>query len=394
MSDQKTATVFKELYHEIVEDSSNPYIKKQIFRTLRRLGFLGKIAKYRKHRPMYYGFFWGDLPIGGAKNLIMGSDSSEDSTLTRRFVVATDYETPSEDLDVEHVTYTPNGFAWRGRTLDQSISVVAVRNPKRFLKEIPRRPSLHLAEGTLIQAQTPFTYGDWVPEHRNSIIAAKEFPLPLVLPNWIGRRPYVQKELSDLGIDYLVINSSVHIKKARVLRKKHVLNLLLSDDIKAYRTAFKAPAPKPKHGKIVYLSRGSFSRTIKTEGRHYPSNTIGKIVNELGGKVVETNGKDRDYYREIAAEADIVIADHGGAMFNLMEWRPHTVIEIVEDGWWNQCFVFLSAACGVKYHGIIRSTQRSEDEIRLQITQHIENAATKKEFPTIQKISLEEAIRL
>jgi len=281
MSKEKSDRVFNEIYTEIVIDSDKSFLNKTIFRIIRRLGFFNSIGEFRKHRPMYRGFFWGDLPVGGAKSLILGSagpEKVEDNSPARRFVVARDYETPAQNLNVKNVTYTPNGFAWRGWTLDQSISAVSVRSPKRFFKEIPCRPPRQIVEGTIIQAQTPFTFGDWVPEHRNSILAAKQFPSPLILPNWIGNRSYVHKELSELGVDYIVLNDSIHIENVHVLKKKHILNLLLEEDVQVYRSTYRVLDNSPESGNIIYLSRETFSRTVETTGRQYPSRIISKIV--------------------------------------------------------------------------------------------------------------------
>jgi hypothetical protein len=256
------------------------------------------------------------------------------------------------------------------------------------------RPTHPIDEGTIVQSATPFTYGDWAGDQRNSILSSKKFPTPLILPSWIGNRWYVKKDLSDLGVEYVIADSSIFIRNAYVLRKKSVCNLLFEDDVQAYKAAYNSPDVTPKPGSIVYLSRGSFSRTIEMAGRNYPSDIIGKIVEELGGRVIDTNGKDRNYYQNIATEADIVIADHGGALFHIMEWKPRVVIEMIEDGWWWPCFPFLSAACGAVYHGIIRSSQRSESDLRKQIIEHIENAARKQDVLTVRKISPEEALSI
>lgn len=394
MLKDKSDTTYQDIYKEVNEFKKN-WLSRRFFRILRKLRLMNSSRGYRAHRPMYHAHFWGDRPIEGQRGLIIGSDPSESSEkdeLERSFVVSRGYIEPTENHSISNVTYTSRGYAWVGWALDGSSSSVDMKSPLRFFKEIPFRTSRRINEGTIVQSFTPFTYGDWVPEHRNSIISAEKFPVPLVLPSWIGNRSYVQQELSDLGVEYIVIDRSIFIENAYVLGKKHPFNLMLEEDVQAYKAAYNVPDVKPKYGEIVYLSRGLFSRSVEMAGRNYPSDVIGKIVEELGGRVIDTNGKNREYYREIADQADIVIADHGGAIFNIMEWKPRVIIEIVEDGWWNACFVFLSAACGATYHGIIRSSYRSESDLRNQIMAHIENGAKKHDRLTIQKMSPEEAL--
>ncbi|MDU8945525.1 glycosyltransferase family 61 protein [Ovoidimarina sediminis] len=366
------------------------FSKKTMIRILRRLGFLDDSSITRERKSKYCAYFWGDQPASSIQDIILDSDPDEylaGARCMRSYVVVNDFVVPPKNLKIANVTYTSNGFAWIGKKLDSNASVtkLTTRSVLRFFKEIPLRTPSRITQGTIVQAHTPYTYGDWVAEHRNSIISAKEFPRPLVLPAWIGTRPYVQKELSDLGIEYKVIEDNTLIEEAYVLSIKHLGNILLEEEVQFYREAFKVPNVIPKQGKIIYLSRVSFRRTVETPGRSYPSEIIGQIIRDIGGRVIDVDGKDRDYYRKFADEADIVIADHGGAMFNILEWRPRVVIEIVEDGWWIPCFVFLSAACGVNYHGIVRSSHRSESDLRDQITMHIENGVSKKDRLTIHE---------
>ncbi len=398
MSNDKSTSTYQEIYHEVNLLQKNKFSSLTL-RILRRLRLMNARTDGQSQELVYHAHFWGDQPEQQKKRVklrdyIVGRDDTKcsgSSRLERSFVASRDlYATPANYF-ASNVTYTSRGYAWVGRCLDRSASSANIRSPLRFFKEISIRPSRRIKEGTIVQSTTPFTYGDWAGDQRNSIVSAKKFPTPLILPSWIGNRPYVKKDLSDLGVEYILADSDIFIRKAYVLQKKSRCNLLFEDDVQAYKAAYNSPDVTPKPGSIVYLSRGSFSRLFEMAGRNYPSEIIGRIVEELGGRVIDTNGKDRKYYQKIADEADIVIADHGGALFHIMEWKPRVVIEIVEDGWWWPCFVFLSAACGAVYHGIIRSSHRSESELRKQITEHIENGTKKQDRLTIRKLSPEEA---
>jgi capsular polysaccharide biosynthesis protein len=110
---------------------------------------------------------------------------------------------------------------------------------------------------------------------------------------------------------------------------------------------------------------------MKHADRQFPGETIARIVADLGGKVVVTEGMRREDFAALAEDADCVIADHGAALFNILQWNTRGIIELVTDNWWSKCFVFLATSCGVENHALVRSDGRGEAELRAVLTRYL-----------------------
>ncbi|MEM6889075.1 MAG: glycosyltransferase 61 family protein [Pseudomonadota bacterium] len=177
---------------------------------------------------------------------------------------------------------------------------------------------------------------------------------PLVLPEFLAKRGYVRHELDRLGVETRVADSDLHIETATVLRKHTPLNFWKPDEVAAYRKLFGLIPATPEPGSVIYLSRaGVTSEQIRAE-RSYRSDEIAEVVRHFGGTVVETASMRIEDFAALADKAETVIGDHGAAMFNMMQWRPKRIIEVVTDNWWSSCFVHLGLACDVAEHIVLR----------------------------------------
>ena len=343
-----------------------------MYRMLWRLHVLKKSVDVPKTAWRETGF-WGDRPTMPETDRIV--DEGSDGPLPRYTARAPDFSSPvPARTEHNNVYYTPNGFGWTGRQLDQSLSVMLPRTLGRVWAERPRSTSRRIAEGTIVQCEHPYTYGDWVIEHLTAIARGGDFPQPLVLPLWIGARGYPGKILDRLGIDYTIAEEPVLIEKATVLHKPHPAALLTRDVVEAHRALFGVTPETPAPGRLVYLSRaGIASEQVKIERENY-SDLMGRVVEDMGGTVVATSAAGLDDYLALSRQADIVVADHGAAMMNVMFWRPRVMIELIDDSRWDTCFAFLSQACGIGYHGVIKGSGLDPDGLRAKLTAHIELA--------------------
>jgi len=348
------------------------------YRMLWRARVMKKHLKTAK-APVLEGRFWGDAPDSpyakGLATIGQAVTPNTSVTLLQHSIPEKDYtdQVPTKTFH-DNVFYSKNGFAWTGGQLDQSLSIMLPRTIGRVWRERPTKAARVIETGTIIACEHPYTYGDWIFEHLMCIAHAGEFPQPLVLPGWIGDRGYVKRDLDRLGIDYISTDGPVRIKKACVLHKQNPGALLKAADAVAFRKLFGVETRAPDRGSILYLSRDGIASDQVKKDRDYNSAAIAKVVEELGGQTVWTGDKGLDDYVALAAQADIVIADHGAALLNMMCWHPRVVIEVFDDAWWSRCFVFLSQACGVEYHGALRTKGRSEDDIRQLIQAHLANA--------------------
>ena len=146
------------------------------------------------------------------------------------------------------------------------------------------------------------------------------------------------------------------------------------EEVLAVRRAFHVDFTPPRPGSILYLSReGEHAEAIQ---RDYPSDTIGTIMSNLGVRVVRTRETSLDQYRELASEAETVIADHGAAMCNMLFWNTKYIIECFTDDWWTNCFLMLARALGVQRHALVRVNNTTAGNIRQRIIQEMDSFRT------------------
>jgi hypothetical protein len=262
-----------------------------------------------------------------------------------------EFETPRRlTAKVENLLYTPKGMTWLNGVLVQKY---CVQEPST--KDVLGRPSFRsissIPFGTIIQAETPYTYGDWVSEHLVTLSLALPIVEPLLMPQHLMNKSYIQRDLRALNIEAISVNTSVLVKSATVLSKPRPGHYWRDEEVPAYRAAFNIHPCSPKVGSLLYLSREG--EKSESQDRQYPNLEVANIVRSLGGKVVVTQKTTYEEYCALAIDAETVIADHGGAMFNLLNWNTKNVIELFSDNWWTNCFLFLSKPLGVSNYALV-----------------------------------------
>jgi capsular polysaccharide biosynthesis protein len=342
------------------------------YRNLHRVGIV-HTSLDTKEAVTRCALFEGDLPP--VYNAPVVGRLQGDTVLPRRarnFVCSQDYANP-RPLRSSHqnILYTPEGYAWTGGQVDLSLSARPVWSTKGLLKDRLRRGRKILDQGTIIESKWPVTYGDWLISHIKTIALCPDFPRPLVLPNEISARSYVRRELDQLGIEVVAADCPVLIREATVIHRPSPSVLWRPEDTVAYRKLYGITPPAPRKGSILYLSRIDVNSDQKAAVRDYRSATVGKIVESLGARVIETGSMGRDDYAKLANEAETVIADHGSAAFNLLQWKTRNLIEIVTSNWWCRSIIFLGAASGVENHAVVLCDIRTESELADEIEKHL-----------------------
>ena len=272
---------------------------------------------------------------------------------------------------VENLLYTPLGMGWKKNTLYERYSL---RYPTT--KELLFRPSLQNArsipQGTVIQAKTPHTYGDWVSEHLVSLTQAVPITPPLLMPKHLMERAYVRRDLASLGIDAVAVEQPTLIHKAFVLHKQMFFHHWTENEVRAYRQAFNINPIRPRSGSIIYISREGEQPLSKNHYRSYPNKLTAEIMQELGAKVVFARETTYEDYCALAREAETVVADHGAAMFNLLLWNAKNVIELFSDQRWSHCFLFLTNALKISNHALIKTDDIERSNLRRKLVHHLD----------------------
>lgn len=265
--------------------------------------------------------FFGDSPIG--VNCFCRMDFSGRGDLSP---------------EIKDLVYTPNGMAWKSFEL---IADWSVREPSlsealsypMFLKE-------EIEFGVLVECVTPYTYGDWVSEVLMTLV--KHLPLrgPLLLPRCWYEKSYVIRDLNFLGVPFYCVKDSIRVKQAICLLKERPSHYFLEEEIKIYRRAFRVTGAKPASHSLIYLSRKNVLGDAYR--RVYPSSELEELVMRLGGTVVDTSLATLDDYKSLIYRADVVVADFGSAILNMLYWNASRLIVVYSPDWIDMAPFFLA----------------------------------------------------
>jgi hypothetical protein len=290
---------------------------------------------------------------------------SGDRPLQKRLV----YTNPRDEyVDVDELLYTPDGLGIKNRRIFARYSL---RSPSTM--EILKTPSGSGAKiiptGTIVEMETPYTYGDWVGDYVLSLVTTGNIIEPLILPAFLAGKSYVIRDVKALGLNYVIADEIVLIEKARVLRKRVPSYYWGPDDVAAFRNAFNIAPPPARKGSILYLAR--FDTQSEAAQRRYPSGEVARVVESIGGTVFDTRGASPEKFNDLAPEMETVIADQGSALFGVMHSQTKNVIELAEDDWWHSANLFIANGSGVKNYAVIHIHGKSEDTLRERIEGHL-----------------------
>ncbi len=251
-----------------------------------------------------------------------------------------------------HVLYTRRGMAWVGGALERRYSFQEV-GPKHVF-ENPGAPTRTYARASILQAQTPYTYGDWMSEHVAALSLAlldQRIVEPLLLPQHWFSKAYVQRDLAIMGIRAEGLDSTVLIEEATVINKTRHSHFWARPEVEAVAKVMGMVRRPCEPGTALYLSRkGQHGEGPQRQLR----NDITEAAMERSGvKVVRTSGLGPEEYQKLAGDAETVFFDHGSAGDNLMYWQTRRVVEFVgpAPNYWDPSFLFLSDCLDIHdYH--------------------------------------------
>ena len=279
------------------------------------------------------------------------------------------YKTPRpEYLDVENLIYTPKGLALHEGRYTARYSI---RPPStaEILKTPKTAPDNSIPQGTILECETPYTYGDWVGDYVLSLVTQDNLIEPLLLPAFLAEKSYVIRDVEALGIAYQIIEAPIRVEKARVLRKRVPSYYWGPEHVTAYRNRFHVSPPPATPGSILYLGR--FDTVSEAAQRVYPSQEVARIVESLGGKAFDTRNASPALFNELAPQMETVIADQGSAVFGVMHSQTKNLIELAEDDWWHNANLFIANGAGVKNYAVIHIYNKTEADLRARIERHL-----------------------
>lgn len=310
--------------------------------------------------------------VPSSRSIEFTGDAPRAGNLSTRQTAQAYHEPRAPLVAVGAIDYAPAGLAWSQGTLLRMASI-RQPGPKDFLDALARRgaPAQSIPIGTIIESSTPTTYGDWFAGILRNIVAvgAADIPQPLVLPVALAAKPYVQRDLQRLGVQYISSDGGVRISAAHVLREVHPLYEMGPQDAANFRRAFAISPPPARSGSILYLGRFDFASEAKD--RTYPSETMAALVRARGGVVLDTREASPDRFDALASEAETVIADQGSAMFGVLHWQTRKVLELTTNRWWNSANVFLAKATGVGHYRVMVVDEADETVLRTTLDEFL-----------------------
>lgn len=261
-----------------------------------------------------------------------------------------EYAVARENSRARNLTYSESGIAIVNNRIIEKYSI---RKPsvEDLLRPIDLRKARRLARATIVECETPYTYGDWVGEFLSALVCAPELNGPVIVPAFLGMKPYVIRDLNRLGVEFLIADKPLLIEDVAILRKRVPSYYWGREEVEAYRRAFRITPVAPKRNSLLYLARYDYPSEVVN--RRYPSEAAAEIVRSLGGAVFDTRDASPDAFEELSAEAETVIGDQGSALFGVLHWRTRNVIELTTRDWWHNSSLFFAVASGVENYGVI-----------------------------------------
>jgi hypothetical protein len=248
------------------------------------------------------------------------------------------------------VIYTDRGMAWKGGRLERRFSFQEIG--LRHILERPGKATATYSRASILQAQTPCTYGDWVSEHVCALalaLSTGQLIEPLLIPEWWFKKPYVQRDLALLGVRAEAVSAAVRVEHATVLNKTRSGHYWTRREAQAVLAAMNIEPRPCMPGSALYLSR----KGLVGEGlKRQINNDVTEAAMEAAGvRVVHVAGLTREQFIELADSAETVFSDHGSAAFNMMHWQTRRFVELYTPDYWDSCFLFLTDSLGISdYH--------------------------------------------
>ena len=287
-----------------------------------------------------------------------------DKPAQRRLV----FQTPRpKSEDVKDLIYTPEGMAVVAGKIVERFSVRAPSIPE--ILKTPRRAATTLIAGTIIEAETPYTYGDWVGDFICALVIAEKIVEPLVLPAFLAEKSYVMRDVKALGLSYTVATQPMRIGAATVLRKCLPSYYWSHNEVAAFRRAFNLTPPEPQRGSISYLGR--FDTMSESVQRTYPTEAVAEIIKSLDGFVIDAREASPEKFNEIADKTETVVADQGSALFGVMHWKTKNIVELTRRDWWHSANLFIAKASGVANYAVVAIDGLSDAALRARIEGHL-----------------------
>jgi len=275
-----------------------------------------------------------------------------------------------ENEVVDNLLYTPQGMGVAVGKITERYSIRAPSVPE--ILATPGAPTRTISTGTIIEAETPYTYGDWVGDVVRALVTAQGgLNSPIVLPRFLAEKPYVKRDIAALGLDLISAEAPVLIKRATVLRKQLPSYYWSEADVAAYRKAFNVAPPPAKTGSMTYLGR--YDLESESVAREYPTETVAEIMRSLGGDIFDARKSSPATFDEMAVNMETVIADQGSAVFGVMHWRTKNVIELARRGWWHNANLFIAKGAGVENYAVIVVDGLDKQTLRMRIEGHLKD---------------------
>lgn len=289
---------------------------------------------------------------------------SGDKPEQRRLV----YKTPRPAQEsAQNLLYTPEGMGVVAEKIVERFSVRAPSLPE--ILKTPKETARTILQGTVIEAETPYTYGDWVGDFIRALVDVDNIVEPIVMPAFLAEKPYVARDVAALGLKMEIADAPLLIKTAHVLRKTVPSYYWSERDVAAYRKAFRLKPAEARVRSITYLGR--FDTVSESVQREYPSETVAAIVESLGGFVFDARHASPEKFNAMAPQMETVIADQGSALLGVMHWRTKNVIELTRRDWWHNANLFIAHASGVQNYAVIAIDGLDEAALRQRIEGHL-----------------------
>lgn len=264
-----------------------------------------------------------------------------------------------EILKVKDAVVLQNGLVITNGSLHPCSSLYSRISPHIFMRastQFYKSKNIRVLEkASLISRQLidQGTYGDYfieflLPLCRN----LKAIEQPLLCDSPVIQK-YCARDLLTLGLPPIlsIPEEGLRIKDLTVFGPCQPFDNFSPASIEAIRSAFplkRTQSPERPYEKY-YLSRIGYyegtaskqQRSIENEGE------IEKALQDRGFGILRPDGSNNDSVRASLSMAKVIVYNHGSGILNAIWGKPHAVVELASEQWWNPAFIRLCRGLGV-----------------------------------------------
>lgn len=172
---------------------------------------------------------------------------------------------------------------------------------------------------------------------------------------------FAREDLQELRLQTLLVpEQGLNVRKLTILVSPQYYDNFTAETVDRLKHAFRNRCHESRiPGKKIHLSRVGYARERGGPLNRRVLGNARQIEDFLAGRgfeILRPHEMENEEVRTRLCGAEVVVAEHGAAMFHLFWSPPEILVELVAEGWFSPCFVKMTPHLPVKRHVVIAAS--------------------------------------